>query len=219
MNDSSDVAGISYISEVKRKLVHLSSLWIPGVMVLLTEYRWWLCAMFGVVFAATVLVERWYARWPDAWISRIYGHFFGRMVRGGTPAPNQWIVSGGPYVLAGAFLVLLCFPVALAACGMTVMLIGDTAAALIGRRFGRHKTVNGKSLEGVAAFILSGSLACVVCSWLLAMPARIGWFIPVAVTFAAIAELFEKQLRIDDNISIPLVTAGVLYTAEMLILV
>ena len=39
---------------------------------------------------------------------------------------------------------------------LAVLLTADAAAALIGRKFGKHKLVNGKSLEGTLAFILTG---------------------------------------------------------------
>ena len=88
---------------------------------------------------------------------------------------------------------------------MTVMLIGDTAAALIGRRFGRHRAPNNKSVEGVVAFLIASWIALAVlfavCG---AAPALyvVGF---LAVLPAAAAELFEKQLRLDDNFSIPLI--------------
>ncbi len=212
---------ISYASEVKRKLVHLSSLWMPvamGVMppILLRYYpqcqpRWILCAFFAILTLGCIGIECQYARRPDSFFSRVYARFFGRMIRGEVRS-DQWIVSGGPYVLAGALVALLCFPAPIAACGMVVMLIGDTAAALVGRRFGRHKTINGKSIEGVLAFIGFGSLVCMVTVWLFGstFPTTIYYLVLPAVTLAAMAELCEKQLHIDDNVSIPLMTGGVL---------
>ncbi|MDD3470827.1 MAG: SEC59/DGK1/VTE5 family protein [Thermoguttaceae bacterium] len=225
-NPSADVSAqaptqISYASEVKRKLVHLSSLWMPVAMGLVppillhywpqSQPRWLLCAFFAVLTLGNVGIEYRYARRPDSFFSRVYARFFGRMIRGEVH-PGQWIVSGGPYVLAGAFVALLCFPAPIAACGMVVMLTGDTAAALVGRRFGRHKTINGKSIEGVLAFIFFGTLACMVTVWLFGSILPTGTYILVlpAVTLAAMAELYEKQLHIDDNVSIPLVAGGVL---------
>ena len=37
--------------------------------------------------------------------------------------------------------------------------VADPVAALIGRRYGRHKLRGGKSLEGAMAFVASGTLA------------------------------------------------------------
>ena len=90
------------------------------------------------------------------------------------------------------------------------MLLGDTAAALVGRRFGRHKTVNGKSWEGVIAFVIAGWLGCALFLWISGMPQIFYLWAVAAVIPAAAAELFEKQLHFDDNFSIPLVTGMVL---------
>lgn len=85
------------------------------------------------------------------------------------------------------------------------MLTGDAAAALIGRRFGRHRAPNNKSWEGVAAFLLvgggrAGALPCVCRS-----APRLFLAGTAAIIPACAAELFEKQLHIDDNFSIPVI--------------
>ena len=80
---------------------------------------------------------------------------------------------------------------------MAVMLLGDTAAALIGRRFGRHKTVNGKSWEGVIAFLAAGYTGCALFLLISGMPSVFYFWGAVSVFPAAAVELFEKQLHID----------------------
>ena len=192
---------ITYREEVKRKLIHLSSLWMPTAMVLLP--RWPLCIALTVMLVLNLLVEHARANRVRV-ITPLYDFFFGRMLRQ-EPEPGAWIISGGPYVFASAALTLALFAPPAAPAAMAVMLLGDTAAALIGRRFGKHKAWNGKSWEGVAAFLVAGFLGA---SLFLALggaaPALYGWAL-IGVFPAAAAELFEKQLRLDDNFSIPLV--------------
>ena len=109
-------------------------------------------------------------------ITPLYRFFFGKMLRGEVKR-GQWIVSGSPPVFAAAALVCLFFRVPFAAIGMGVMLLADTAAALIGRRYGRHKLTNNKSLEGVAAFCISGivfALLVLSCSGLFSFKLMIG---------------------------------------------
>ena len=122
--------------------------------------------------------------------------------------PGMWIVSGGSFVLAAALLVNLLFPPQVAAVSLVVMLIGDTAAALIGRKFGKHPASNGKSVEGVAAFIIAGYAAFAAVSAIAGAPCFFYLAGIPAVLLAAAAELFEKQLHLDDNFSIPLCTGG-----------
>ncbi len=197
----SSPAGISYRDEVRRKLVHLSSLWMAAVMLLLP--RVFLIFIFGIMLVLSLLCEHAYAN-GNRKIIKLYDIFFGSMLRQ-TPRPGQWIISGGPYVFASAFMSILFFPAPAAAGAMAVMLLGDTAAALAGRRWGRHKTYNGKSLEGVAAFIIAGFFGAAAVLAIAGLPWQFYLYAAVGVFPAAAVELFEKQLRIDDNFSIPLV--------------
>lgn len=192
---------ITYREEVKRKLIHLSSLWMPTAMVLLP--RWPLCIALTVMLVLNLLVEHARANRVRI-ITPLYDFFFGRMLRQ-EPEPGAWIISGGPYVFASAALTLALFAPPAAPAAMAVMLLGDTAAALIGRRFGKHKAWNGKSWEGVAAFLVAGFLGASLFLALGGAAPALYWWALIGVFPAAAAELFEKQLRLDDNFSIPLV--------------
>jgi dolichol kinase len=81
----------------------------------------------------------------------------------------------------------------------------DPMAAIIGRRFGRIRLVNGRSLEGSLTFIVTGFVAAITVlaiyypevSWGAKAALALGGAIP-----SAVAELVSR--RIDDNLSIPL---------------
>ena len=200
---------ISYFNEVRRKLVHLSSLWMPTVMLVFAAYRWYLALFFGILLAGNLLVEHAYASGNHPGLMKLYDRFFGGMLRFEVKK-GMWVISGGPYVFASAALSLVLFVPYIAASGMTAMLLGDTAAALIGRRFGRHKTVNGKSIEGVIAFVAAagiGIFAAIYLSTGIVVPV---WKILLAAVAGSLVELFEKQLKIDDNFSIPIAVGAVL---------
>ena len=202
---------ISYASEVKRKLIHLSSLWMPAAMLIFAGYRWYLAGFFFLLCVGNILVEHIYASMKYPRLNALYNFFFGKMLRFEV-RPGMWIISGGPYVFASAFLSLLLFVPWIAASGMTAMLLGDTAAALIGRKFGRHKTVNGKSLEGVFAFIAASAIGTVAVSSIVGVSFK-GNALAILLPSVAgcLVELFEKQLKIDDNFSIPVAVGGVLW--------
>lgn len=197
-------AQIPYSREILRKLIHLSSLWMVALMWFFPHTKILLFYFFTACLLLNLLVEYAYScRMP--FLTPLYDFFFGRMLRGEVH-PRQWVVSGSPAVFAAAALVSLFFPLKIAAVSLGVMLTADTAAALFGRRFGRHRIVNGKSVEGVIAFCLIGfSFSCslLACAGLLRIQTLLG---AVAGTLlAAGVELFEKQLRLDDNFSIPLI--------------
>lgn len=200
---------ISYWEEIKRKGVHLSSLWMVAATLLLAKYQWISCLLFFALMLLTLFSEHDYAN-NGKYLGRLYGKLFGKMLRDEVK-PGQWIVSGGAPVLAAALLMNLIFSPLIAASGLTVMLTGDAAAALIGRRFGTHKTVNGKSWEGFAAFIVAGFAALSVVFAIMGVPGKIYLWGLCAVILAAVAELFQKQLKVDDNFSIPLCVGLVLY--------
>ncbi len=199
---------ITYWEEIKRKLVHLSSLWMVAATLLLAPWRYSAAVIFFLLLLLTLVSEHDYAN-GGRYLGRLYGKLFGKMLRNEVKS-GQWIVSGGAPVLAAALLVNLLFPAWIAASALAVMLTGDAAAALIGRRFGRHKTVNGKSWEGTASFVIVGFLALSIILLITRQPAAYYGVGFIAVVAAALAELFQKQLRLDDNLTIPLCVGLVL---------
>ena len=204
---------ISYLEEIKRKGVHLSSLWMVAATLLLGRYQWISCLLFGALLLLTLVSEHDYAN-GGKYLGRLYGQLFGRMLRNEVK-PGQWIVSGGAPVLAAALLVNLLFVPFIAAAAMAVMLTGDAAAALIGRKFGKHKTVNGKSWEGFFAFIIVGYGAMAAVLAIVGAQERYFLWGIGGVILAAVAELFQKQLKVDDNFSIPLCSGAVLFVCSL----
>lgn len=104
-------------------------------------------------------------------------------------------------------VVLLSLTQALVPClvALCVLGVGDPAAAIVGRRFGRFELAHGRTVEGTLAFVLAG--AGTAFAYLLAMHEEIPW--PLALTAAlggalagAVAEVTSR--RVDDNLSIPL---------------
>ncbi len=191
---------ISYFEEIKRKLVHLSSLWMVAATLLLAKHQWAVCLIFLFLLLLTLFSEHSYAN-GGKYLGRLYGILFGKMLRTEVKK-GQWIVSGGAPVLAAALLMNLLFVPWIAAASLAVMLTGDAAAALVGRKFGKLKIINGKSAEGSAAFVIAGTLALFAVFAICGVPFYFRGFI--AVVLAAAAELFQKQLKVDDNFSIPL---------------
>ena len=89
---------------------------------------------------------------------------------------------------------------------LVVLGFADPAAAVIGRRFGQVRLINGRSLEGTATFF--------VTAWVTGMAAlavfhpeipRAGVMCLGAAVTGAIAELVSR--RVDDNFTIPMSVA------------
>lgn len=189
----------------------MSSLWMVVVMALLPGV--WTAAFFALLFVLNLAVEYGYYRgWPV--IAPLYGACFGRMMR--NPDKTRFHISGAPPVLLAAAITSLLFPGPFAASAFATMLLGDTAAALIGRRFGRIRFANGKSLEGSLAFIAVGMAIVLAsfCIWRLGAAAL--WLGFAGVWLASAAEFFNTKLHIDDNFSIPLIVGGVMCISFLL---
>ncbi len=114
-------------------------------------------------------------------------------------------VNSATWYAVAVLLMALCQQVVPAAIALVVLGIGDPAAAIIGRRFGRVRLVHGRSLEGTLAFVVTGALAAGTFVSLahpeLGLPMTAAASIAGAM-FGALAELFSR--RIDDNFSVPL---------------
>jgi dolichol kinase len=142
----------------------------------------------GVVAALLVEGARRWSRWARY-------HFLTR-TRTLLRAHERRRMAGATWMALAYFLALLLFPKAVAVLAMLYAALGDAAAALVGRRWGRHRAPWGKSAEGLAAAF--------------AVMLALGWAMPgvplaAAVVGAAVAALLEfLPLPLDDNLVVVL---------------
>lgn len=182
-------AQISFPAELVRKGIHLFALVIPVGYYLMPFPT----AIFWVATAAVVSIVidiarfRGWALW--SWVAAIL-----------TPIIREHEVSGGftgaSYILTTSTITILFFPKTIAIAALVFIIIGDSAAALIGRKYGRHRYMGGKSLEGSAACLVSSFLASLLVPGLPVMAGLIGAFT------ATVAEACSGSL--DDNLTVPL---------------
>ena len=208
---------ISYWEEIKLKLIHLSSLLMVAATIFLPRIfahgRWICSGILLFCLLITLILEHDYAN-GGKYLGRLYGKLFKNMLRAEVK-PGQWIVSGGAPVLMAALLLNLIFPPLIAAASMAVMLTGDAAAALVGRKFGKHQLVNGKSLEGTLSFIAVGYIFLTIVGIVCGASGMFYILGAIGVIASSIVELFTKQIKIDDNFTIPL-TVGIVLSLMFL---
>lgn len=108
-----------------------------------------------------------------------------------------------PYAIS-ILLTILTFPKTIALVAIYTLAVADPASAVVGIRFGRHRIVEGRSVEGSLAFFV----ATLAIAWTVlgseagATPRmRAGASFSIALA-AALGEMLP--LRIDDNLTIPL---------------
>lgn len=184
----------SYRNEIYRKLFHLTSLWMPSVLWFCgTKTALWLFVPALVLVSLFEVVRR----SGDEEINHLFRLILRPSETGETPK-----VTGAFYMLIGAILVALLAPAHMAATALTVLMISDSLAALIGRKFGKHPLA-GKSVEGSAAFLLSALIIVAAIAPYTDEPNLFFLSGAIACAAATLAELYAKQLKLDDNLCIP----------------
>jgi dolichol kinase len=193
----------SYGTEIIRKGIHLTSLLIPVVYSFVTKETALailipLTILFAVSDAARLLVPA---------VGRLYSRLFGFLLRRHEKNDAGRRLNGATYVLLSATILIIFFPKIIVITAFAILIISDTSAALVGRRFGRHRFLT-KSVEGSSAFFVSALLVVAVAPKVAYLPAEylIG---SAAALLGAVVE--ASALGLDDNLSIPLSVGGALW--------
>jgi dolichol kinase len=174
---------------------------VPGAVGL---PRGWTAAGLAVVtvvlFAADTVRLR-SPRWNEA--------FFASFASFASPREADHYASSSWYAL-GATLVHALLPPSLASAAVLVLGLADPAASVAGRIWGRRALGKGSWL-GAAVF--AGVAAACLVALLPAWPAAVLFAVALAVAAAEVL-----PLPIDDNLTIPLVTGGLLWLARSLVI-
>lgn len=179
------------LREMERKSVHLAAMIIPVGCRFLPRYL-----MMPILLAASIImlgIE--FARLENKRFANVFARFFGSVVR----EHESFSFTGSTFVLVGSLCTYYIFDAHIAAAALSFLILGDSAAAIVGKAFGSFRLF-GKSFEGF--------IANVVVSWMIGMvfvPPRMAAY--GAVT-AAIVEFLPIPL--DDNLRIPLAAAAVM---------
>ena len=191
-----DRGTIDYKDELVRKLIHLFSLSIPIIYYFIPKSSAAIILGSLAAFAFTLDLGRYLS--PQ--IGKVFYKLFGFLLRRHELDSDKKNLNGATYVLLSAIFGVLVFPKIIFITGFLILIIGDTMAALIGRKFGKHKFLF-KSFEGTLAFLISSSIV------ILFTP-KVGYFYEeyiigfvVAFVGAIIENVSSKY--VDDNFSIP----------------
>ena len=188
---------ISFVQELWRKATHIGALVIPGGYYLFGLEKGTALAIL-VPFTLLVIMTD-ISRLRGWWFWHgLMGKLFSRMIRS-HEQNGDW--TGATYILLASCCTIALYNKPIAIAALAFIIVGDAAAALIGRQFGRHK-IGRKSIEG--------SLGCLAATLLVAWLAP-GLSFPVAAVGAVAAALFEFQpLGVDDNVTVPILSGLVM---------
>lgn len=181
-----------------RKMYHVlaSSLFplaylYPPFNMNLTDTRKWLLIVSAGCFLISFVLDllRLRNREFNSWFMKIFAEFVRR-----TESDR---FNGSTFLCLAFFVVIFFFPRNVAIAAMLFLSLGDAAAELSGKNFGRLR-IFGRSLEGTAAFFLVAFVTAFVLfdDWRIAL---------VGAFAGAVVELLSFE--VDDNLTVPIGSA------------
>jgi len=202
------------LKETFRKFIHLASFWNIFVFLLIKNVvseKW---AFFVLTLGLLVFLELEYARVETNWWKKIPQ--FLNLFR----EKEKDHFAGHIYMTIGAIVVFAAFDIRIAITAMSMTILGDFFSALIGKQWGRLRTLKifgkvrqifpyHKSLEGA----LAGLIANLGVGF---------FFFPdqplIAVMMAVSASLVEVMTqKLDDNLTVPVIAGAVGQIIRLLI--
>jgi dolichol kinase len=193
----------NYSTEFVRKGIHLASLLIPVIYAFIPRST----AISILVPLTAVFVLSDVARLVIPAFGRFYLMLFGFLLRNHELNDKGRRLTGASYVMLAAVIMVGFFPKVIALTALAILIVSDTSAALIGRRWGRRKFL-AKSIEGSSAFFVSAMVVVV-------MTPKIEYRLEeyaIGVLGAFVGAVVEASgIGLDDNLSIPLSVGGVMW--------
>ncbi len=187
------------IREGKRKSLHIAAGAIPVALI----YMPWDIALISLTLLTLLNVLLDVGKYKVVFLGRAYQYLVGDILReherkGGLTGATYFFLSLClSYILFHLFLAL---PVQNIAVIYTGFMIGDAAAALVGKNFGRIHLCNAKSLEGSLSFCIA-SLGATF--WMVD-----SIYFPVwSAAALSVTELI--WVKLDDNFFVPLIVLAV----------
>lgn len=192
-----DNGTIHYRDELVRKLIHLFSLSIPVIYYFIPSSTSITILIYLTIFA--LLFDG--GRFVSKSFANLFYRVFGFLLRKHELDKEKKNLTGATYVLLSALICALIFPKVIFVTAFTILIISDTSAALIGRKFGKRKFLR-KSFEGTLSFFISASIVVIFTPKVGNFPMEyaIGF---IAAFVGAIVENISYGLA-DDNLSIPI---------------
>jgi dolichol kinase len=195
--NQTDNGTIHYRDEVVRKLIHLCSLSIPIIYYFISKQNAIIILSIIAGFVIIIDLSRYYFKS----LAKVFYHMFGFLLREHEVDHKKRNLNGATYVFISALICVIIFPKVFFITAFSILIISDTVAALIGRKFGKHKFL-AKSLEGTLSFFISASIVVLFTPKIEGNMTEylIGFF---AAAVGAIIENISFGFA-DDNLSIPI---------------
>ncbi|MDI6780005.1 MAG: dolichol kinase [Bacteroidota bacterium] len=186
----------NYKIEFFRKGIHFCSLSIPVVYFFIDK-----ATALAILIPVTMLfLVSDLMRYYNKKAATLYYKYFGWLLRNHERDEKTKRLTGASNILISAIICVLIFPKIITVMAFAVLIISDSTAALIGRRFGQTKFFK-KSLEGAVGFFISAVIVVLLTP-------KVQYHITeyfIGVAGVAVAAIVESTIiSIDDNITVPI---------------
>ena len=185
--------------EFARKAIHLSSLLIPLIYWQIGRKQALL--ILAPVTTGFLLVDVFKNFIPS--LSEWYHETFASMLRHHELSKVHRHLNGATWITLSALVLIAFFPKTIAVAAFAMVSVSDTVAALVGKKFGRHR-FGEKSIEGSLGFLASAILIVLVVPGLL-LP--VGIVMALSGTIAEAMDIKIAGFKVDDNLMVPLASA------------
>lgn len=189
---------------ISRKIFH--ALGVAVILVLFHQLNYQQAVLTSALMCAIFIpLDFWRIKSPK--VQSFFMRFAQRWMR----SNEIQQLTAASYLFAGTFIVVSLFPKKIAVLSLILLGIGDPVSSIFGVMYGKDKLIGNKSLQGS----LAGFIACSIAAFVFyysnnLMSERIILVSLLTGAIAALAELIPIG-KIDDNFSIPVVSAVMLW--------
>ena len=182
--------------EYIRKGIHLLNLVIPLSYFYVFTEKWEFLIILSLITLCFIVID--ISRHFVPLIKSIFSFFFNKMLR---EHELKGKLTGATWVMIASCISIALFSKPVAILSLIYMSLGDTAAGLVGQKYGKHR-IGTKTWEGFAG----GLVVCIIIAINYNMlPKYIAFS---GAFFAMIMEILPIPL--DDNFKIPLGSGGIM---------
>lgn len=182
--------------ELQRKALHCASIIFPLIYLFSSKLYMVIILMLSTGLVLSMDISRHY----NKLIQGIVDKFFKTIMREEELSGTSKL-TGASYMFLGFFISCVLFSKGLAIACFLVLIVSDTLAAIVGKKYS-SSSPNDKSVEGAGAFFVSalliGSLAHTI------VPYETNFFgIILAAGATSLVEYYSKDIGFNDNLIIP----------------
>ena len=182
--------------EYIRKCIHLLNLVIPLSYFYVFTEKWEVLKIISLITLCFIVID--ISRHFVPLIKSIFSFFFNKMLR---EHELKGKLTGATWVMIASCVSITLFSKPVAILSLVYMSLGDTAAGLIGQKYGKHRIGN-KTWEGFVA----GLIVCIIIAISYDMLPKY-----IALSGALVAMIMEiMPIPLDDNFKIPLGSGGMM---------